>query len=290
MKKISLFLILSLIAVVFACKNKELEQLRKERDSLLNASTEQKKELEMYFNALKEIQQNLNVIKQKEKLITLNTTDTTEITPSIKDQINNDILTIYQLLEENKNALDKLKKQVKNSGIKNKQLLETIALYEQQLKDKDEEIRQLKQKLENMNLLVGELNQKIESMQQKMETLEKEQEQQRQIISQQESQINTVYYIIGTKTELKDKQIITREGFLSKLTLDPNADKSNFAKADKRELVEIPINANNIQILSSHPSSSYTLKKNNKGIIERLVITNTDDFWSLSKVLVIMVK
>lgn len=289
--KLLLFSLLAILSINFSsCNRKEMEKLRKERDSLANLTNEKQGKIDEYLSYFNEIQQNLNAIKQKEHIITLQTSDSTEMTPAMKDQINNDILTIYQLMQENKDALTKLKKQIKSSGLKNKQLEETIALYEQQIKQKDEEINTLKEKLEKMNFDMGELNKKIDQMQDKMVAMEEEQNKQKDIINQQESQLHTIYYIVGTKTELKDKQIINRDGFLSKLTLDANFDKSQFINADDRNLYEITINASSIDILTKHPSTSYTLKKNNKNVIEKIVITNKEQFWSISKFLVVLVK
>lgn len=289
--KLLLMTLIAVLAISFnSCNSKEMERLRKERDSLANLTNEKQGKIDEYLSYFNDIQQNLNAIKQKEHIISLQTSDSTEMTPAMKDQINNDILTIYQLMQENKDALTKLKKQIKSSGVKNKQLEETIALYEQQIKQKDDEINALKEKLEKMNFDMGELNKKIDQMQDKMIAMEEEQNKQKDIINQQESQLHTIYYIVGTKTELKDKQIINRDGFLSKLSLDANFDKTQFINADDRNLDEITINASSIEVLTKHPSTSYTLKKNNKNVIEKIVITNKDQFWSISKFLVVLVK
>lgn len=275
--------IVTIMLSLVACNNKEVEQLRRERDSLLNASNEKQGTIDQYIAAFNEIQQNLNMIKQKEHIITMQTTDTSEMSPAQKDQINNDILTIYQLMQDNKNSLETLKKQIKSSGVKNKQLNDLIAQYEQQLKEKDTEIDQLKTKLEQMNFDMTTLNQRLDTMKQV-------QNQQSQVINQQDAQLHTTYYIVGTKTELKDKKILTRDGFLAKLSLDANFDKSNFIKIDYRNLDEIPVNASDAQILTTHPTNSYKVVKNSKGIVEKIAITDKDAFWSLSKFLVLMVK
>ena len=289
--KLLLMSLLAILAISFSsCNSKEMEKLRRERDSLANLTNEKQGKIDEYLSYFNEIQQNLNAIKQKEHIISLQTSDSTEMTPAMKDQIKNDILTIYQLMQENKDALTKLKKQIKSSGVKNKQLEETIALYEQQIKQKDDEINSLKEKLEKMNFDMGELNKKIDEMQDKMVAMEEEQNKQKDIINQQESQLHTIYYVVGTKTELKDKQIINRDGFLSKLSVDANFDKSQFINADDRNLDEININASSIEVLTKHPSTSYTLKKNNKNVIEKIVITNKEQFWSISKFLVVLVK
>ena len=71
--------------------------------------------------------------------------------------------------------------------------------------------------------------------------------------------------------------------------LQANFNKSYFTKIDIRVDKEIKLYSKSAKILTSHPSSSYTLQQDaNKQYILR--ITNPQIFWSTSKYLVVMVK
>ena len=71
--------------------------------------------------------------------------------------------------------------------------------------------------------------------------------------------------------------------------LQSNFNREYFTKIDIRIEKEIKLYSKDAKILTTHPSSSYTLQRNaSKQYILR--ITNPDVFWSTSKYLVIQVK
>lgn len=287
------FLFFSFFAVllsIIACGNdEELQKLQAENDSLKNVANESQVQIDQFMASFNDIQQNLNTIKQKEHVIDLNTSDTSEMTPDMVAQVNDDILLIYDLMEENKQALNILKQQMQASGIKNQQLQQTLSLYEEQMLQKDDEISTLKQRLEDMDFNMQQLNQQISDMQSNIDTMNQVTQEQDQTIDQQDLDLHRAFYVIGTKNELKDHNILTRDGVLSGFSLDPNFDKTYFTEIDYRNLSEIPLNNSKIEILTQHPSSSYTLVGDNNAV-SKITITNKDDFWSVSKFLVIMIK
>lgn len=291
MKKIFFLTTLLLTFIIFTgCgDSEEMERLQRENDSLKNTSNESNQKVDEYMLAFNEIQANLNEIKQKEKIIDLNAVNSTEITPAAKEQINNDIKSIYELMQENQQALANLKQKIKNSGVKNQELEKTIALYEQQMIQKDEEISALKQKLESLNFNMEELNKEIAQMKNAIDTMKQVQNNQNQVINEQDKALNTVFYAIGTKEELKKNGVVSKDGILSKLSLDPNFNKSYFTEIDLRNVTEIPINNKKMEIMTQHPNNSYTVVESD-GKITKLKITDKEKFWSLSKFLVIMLK
>ncbi len=287
-----LLAILAVLSLVLGSCNyqKKVQQLERENDSLRNLVQQSDYTLQQYLAAFNEIQENLNTIKQKENIITIQTTGVEgELSENVKDQINEDILTIYRLMEENKQKLEQLKRQLKASKIKNKELMKTIQLYEQQLQAKDEEINRLKQKLAELNINIQELNQQIAQMQEQMDTMKQIQEEQQQKLAEQDIMLHTAYYVVGTKQELKEHGVIDKQGLLAKLTVTGNFDKSYFTKIDTREVTEIPVMAKKIQILTTHPQDSYQLEYEDN-IISKIKITDPERFWETSKFLVVMVK
>lgn len=289
-KYLFLFSLIFTILAISSCGNdEEMDKLRAQNDSLMNVANESNTQVDKYMAAFNDIQQNLNTIKQKEHIIDLNSVDSSEMTPDMKEQINDDILSIYELMQENESALTTLKNKIKSSGIKNKELETTLSLYEEQMDQKNDEISTLKKKLEDMDFNMQELNNQISDMKSDIDTMKQIQNQQDNVIDEQDAKLHTAFYVIGTKEELKNNGIISKNGVLSKLELDADFDKTYFTKVDSRELSEIPINSKKIEILTQHPSNSFTLVEEDK-IISKLSITNQDNFWSLSKFCVIMLK
>ncbi len=294
MKRLSLWTlaVILLTGILFGgCVNPfKYKRLQKENDSLRNMLQQSDFTLQQYLAAFNEIQQNLNEIKQKENIINLSTTGVEgEISENVKEQINEDIQTIYKLMLENKNKLQQLKRQLAATRNKNKQLLKTIQLYEQQLQLKDQEINKLRKKLEEMNINIQQLNEQVAQLQENLDTLKHIQQQQAQTIEQQDVALHTAYYVVGTKHELMDHGVVNRQGLLSKLDVTGNFDKNYFTRIDIRETTRIPVMARKIQIMTKHPSDSYDLEKS-EGQVTYLVINDPDRFWETSKFLVIMVK
>jgi predicted nuclease with TOPRIM domain len=143
---------------------------------------------------------------------------------------------------------------------------------------KDEEIAELKNKIESLNIELSTLNTDYKDIQ-------GENELKTQVIK-------TAFYAFGTSKELKEKNIVTKEGgFIgigksNKLKDDFN--KEYFTKVNIDETTSINIGAKKAKIITSHPSGSYKLIGEKK--VERIEITNPEEFWSVSKYLVIIIE
>ena len=228
-------------------------------------------ELVSSFN---EIQENLNAIKEKEKIISKVTSDGD--VKSKEDQIKEDIQSIYDLMAKNKDRIGSLSKKLKNSKLKIEGLEKMIENMQATLSLKDSEIEELKTKIEGLNV-------ELSSLTTNYKAVENESNQKTEII-------NTAFYAIGTSKELKEKNVITKEGGIiglgktTKLSSDFN--KEYFTKINIEKTTSINLGAKKIKILTTHPSNSYKLIGEKP--IEKLEINNTKEFWSASKYLVII--
>ena len=228
-------------------------------------------ELVSSFN---EIQENLNTIKEKEKIISKVTSDGD--VKSKEDQIKEDIQSIYDLMAKNKDRIGSLSKKLKNSKLKIDGLEKMIDNMQATLNLKDSEIEELKTKIEGLNVELSNLTTNYKAV-------ENESNQKTEII-------NTAFYAIGTSKELKEKNVITKEGGIiglgktTKLSSDFN--KDYFTKINIEKTTSINLGAKKIKMLTTHPSNSYKLIGEKP--IEKLEITNTKEFWSASKYLVII--
>jgi hypothetical protein len=104
--------------------------------------------------------------------------------------------------------------------------------------------------------------------------------------------MHTAYYAIGTKNELKEKNIINREGFLffgKTELLKENFEKEYFAEIDIRVTDSLELFQPNIEVLTSHPENSFSLSADeNSNMV--LKIEDKDAFWSISRYLVVQAK
>ena len=228
-------------------------------------------ELVSSFN---EIQENLNTIKEKEKIISKVTSDGD--VKSKEDKIKEDIQSIYDLMGKNKDRIGSLSKKLKNSKLKIEGLEKMIENMQATLNLKDSEIEELRTKIQGLNVELSNLTTNYKAV-------ENESNQKTEII-------NTAFYAIGTSKELKENNVITKEGGIigigktTKLSSDFN--KEYFTKINIEKTTSINLGAKKIKMLTTHPSSSYKLIGEKP--IEKLEITNTKEFWSASKYLVII--
>ena len=136
--------------------------------------------------------------------------------------------------------------------------------------------------------LDNELGSTVETLGKNIESLSSDLNQKEAKISEQDETIHTAWYVFGTRKELKEQNIITSDGlFSSKRVLQSDFNKNYFVRIDARKTKSIPLYSTRAKILTSHPKSSYTLEKENDNFV--LLITDTKEFWSISKYLVIEV-
>ena len=280
------YLILLLIPLLFACgraAKKEAEALKARNDSLLAQTVQKDEAINEFIKSVNDVQQMLDTIKMKENLINLSTKQSGELQVSAKDQIKNDITSIYGLLLKNKHQIDVLTRQLKASGMKVTELQVMVARLTKDIADKNKEIEVLRDKLAKMDIVVETTNLKLDTLTNIVKNQSSQLNDQSQTISGQDAALNTAYYIIGTDKEL------TKNGVLCKgdrILGDFN--KNLFTKIDIRNVKEIPILSKKAKVLSNHPTTSYKLTGDKK-IIQALEITDYKAFWSNVRYLVIMV-
>ena len=101
------------------------------------------------------------------------------------------------------------------------------------------------------------------------------------------NELNTCYYAVGSKKELKENGII-ETGFLRKTKImEGDFDRNFFTTADKRTLTTIPLHSNKAKVLTNQPESSYVIE--DQGGQKVIRVTNPDSFWSLSNYLVVQI-
>ena len=232
-----------------------------------------------YIKSFNEIQDNLNQIKAKEGVVTVHS-KSSELQKTHKDQIINDIQSIYDLLGQSKQTVASMSEKYNQVNSKNAELQKFIDGLNDQISEKETDIISLKDKL---NALKADLDVYKFTYSRKVKEA-----------NVSEDKLNTAYFAIGTHSELKKRGLITKKGGvigIGNITeLNPGAiDKDLFSVLNINETTQIPIAANKVKIITTHPADSYNLEDNSKLQIKKLVILNPQKFWSISKYLIIEV-
>ncbi len=238
------------------------------------------------LSLVNDINQGMDQIKQLENILTVSNNLPGE-TMSQREQVQSDIAAIQKALQERREKLEALEKKLSGSASENSGLRKTIAGLRSQIDSQSAEIASLKDNLGQARARIGELDAAVDSLNTTVSTVTDERN-----VAQEESvalanELNTCYYAIGSKSELKERHII-ETGFLRKTKLmKGDFDQSFFTTADKRTLSRIALHSKKAEILSNQPSGSYIMDDDNGQKV--LVITNPDAFWSLSNYLVIKI-
>jgi RNase H-fold protein (predicted Holliday junction resolvase) len=294
MKKLLFALVFPVMILAAGCnqKNEEIAMLKSKNDSLMSIGAVKDSTVIDFVNAFNDIQSNLDSIKMKEKIISNVVGGSSEIKARSKDQINSDINMIYKLQQENRAMVVNLRSKLKKSGVHAVELEEMVNNLTKQIEEKDAQIVQLKDDLAKVNVQVTDLTTKVVDLNANVDNLSTQNKQRQQVIDDKTAELNTAYYVVGTTSYLKEKKIITKEGGFIGLgkskELSPDMNKSNFTRVDITNFNVLPIMKSKVTVLSSHPKSSYHIT--GKDASDSLVITNSKDFWSMSKVLVLNVK
>ena len=238
------------------------------------------------FLLVNEISQGMDQIKALENILTVNSTVNGE-TPSQREQIQADIASIQKALQERREKLAELEKKLNSSNLTNNNLRNTIATLRNQIDSQASEIETLKSSLTAANNRIGELNTAVDSLNTTVTTVTEQKDKAEQQSVDLANELNTCYYAVGSKKELKENGII-ETGFLRKTKImEGDFDRNFFTTADKRTLITIPLHSNKAKVLTNQPESSYVIE--DQGGQKVIRVTNPDSFWSLSNYLVVQI-
>ncbi len=287
------YLVLFLIPFFFACgESKEELRLKSQVDSLMSVTSDDAISINEYLKAFNEIQMNLNEIKEKESIITTKTVGDVELEDTDVEAITNDILAIYEIMQENKKKLGYLRNKLQKSDSKNKELQTAVKLLNDNIVQKDMELADMRMKLTDKDIDISELNFKIAEMDSVLANMTFDNTQKDSVITTQDEQIHTAFYIIDSKKTLKEKGILETDGGFIGIGSNQKVKISDegFTEIDIREVLELSLNeAKKVQLITDHPQDSYELVEKD-GKYEKLVVSDADEFWKMSKYLVVSIK
>ena len=248
-----------------------LQRIIAQRDSEINDMMGTLNDIQEGFREINEAENRLSIAKDGEGA-------------NRAAQIKENIRFISNTMARNRELMKRLQQQLRESRFNGDELRKTISNLTQQLDEKEQELQRLRAELDSKDIHIAELDEKITNLNTNVENLQTETQQKSQTISNQDKQLNTAWFVFGTKKELKDQHIL-----VNGKVLQSNFNKNYFAKIDIRIDKEIKLYSKSARLLTMHPSSSYTLSPDvNKQYVLR--ITNPQLFWSTSKYLVVLVK
>lgn len=289
MKKIIFLFTLTMIVSIIStsCKNSQSGNWKNERDSVLNVNNQQKMVLDDLTAALLEVSSSIDSIAMQEKTLMKPAGDGKALT---KEQMLQNLAEFRKLLSAKQQQLNKLQTSLNSRNDQLAKLSRVVKYLNEEIEKKDALISKLETQLQQKNVDIDNLRAEMGTMSTTINSLEDKTLEQAQVIDQQATALSTVYYIIGTGKELKEKGVMKSGGLLSGKKVNYSAmDKQVFTQADMESLTDIPITGKSPKIMTGMPKDSYELVEESKSSY-RLKITDPSKFWSISKYLIIQVK
>lgn len=285
MKKLLSVTLIAILSLAFVgCQGNKQSADSAERaqtDSLRQVISQKDNEINDMMGTLNEIQDGFNEINAAENRVTIAKGGEGA---NKEQQIRENIQFIAKTMKHNRELIAKLRNQLKQSSVKGDALKNTLESLSKQLEEKDKQLQQMRAELDAKDIHITELDEAINNLHTNVNNLANESSKKSQVINSQDKQLNTAWFVFGTRKELKEQRIIEGDK-----VLQSNFNKNYFTKIDIRVDKEIKLYSKYAKLLTMHPSSSYILQRDaNKQYT--LKITNPEIFWSTSKYLVILVR
>lgn len=261
-------------------------RLKAELDSLRTESVEQDSTISDFIGAFELVQNNLSAIRDREESIREVKDDNLESAQSAREQVIADIEAINGLIESNKETIEDLRRKLAASRGEGRKYMKMVENLNRQIEIKNEQIASLYTQLEEANFKVSQLTSKVGMLTEAGYA-------QRKVIEQQENELNTAYYTMGTYKELEEAGVVDKEGgFIGIGRTETLADDFNteyFTKLDIRKSTNLSFNGTfkKIEIITNHSTDSYVLEGEEKAY-SGIKITKPSEFWENSKYLVIL--
>ena len=187
-----------------------------------------------------------------------------------RDRIFQQVAAVETRLREGREKIVQLEKRVKNYKAQFSGLNKMVASLKKQLQEREESIADLQVRLTSLEEEVTAKNATIAVNE--------------ITIASKEKSLNTVYYIVGTRGELREKGIITEQGgFLwgllgSTTVLADQVDEKLFTPIDKTSETIIPVSKAIKEVIPRRSGESYASVEVSQNTAD-LRITDPSRFW-----------
>lgn len=285
---------ISAIILLYSCNNDQFDQCKKENETLLAEKASLDSTLNIVFSAYGEIDSTSRVIEAKKAKVN-EIVKKGKLSEEDKVTILAEMDTINSILENNKNKVSNLEGNLGGKGLEEGFRFMVQSMDEKNASENDD-MEEMKSNLAQIshdfsNLFEDYVYQEAENMEmrEQLTYTTKELEDAQQKLNKAKEKLHSGWYIIGTRQELKSKGLMYKKGFFDNRTVDEDFDKNEFKKINIHELKEIILEARRADIVTTHPAESYYIAGIKKKV-NKLVISNPELFWSVSKFLIIEVE
>ena len=289
--KISVLVLAGIIAV--SCNQKQVEEMQgdiktltEENEILRQQALEKDENLNEFFQSMTQIRENLTEIKIRQNLISEETRDKDQVGQDVRQQIEEDLTIINDLMDDNRKRLAWLNRQLRDSNVKIEEFETLVAKLTSEIEERNIELSMLRDNMTELNIY-------NEALAETIDHLEEENKEKIQLIEEKTKQLNAAYFVYGTRNELQEQEIIDRQGGVLGIgrttVVNSNANKDYFTQVDISQTERVELPNGKLKLVSAHPNDSYIIETNQEHTYSQLVIEDPDKFWSNTRYLVVSI-
>ena len=290
-------LLILAVGVIISCNPNDanLGRLQEENDSLHTILDQNDSVLNSIHGTYGDIASNLSTIESKKAHIN-ELVSKGKLTKEQKELILIEMDSINLLLNTNKQKVVELENNVPKEVANKSGLGHIIRGMNAENSAEVEGVEDMKRNLAQISsdfsdLFEDYVYQEAENMemQEKLSSTSSELKAAQENLETTKARLYTGWYVKGTKEDLKSKGIVYTSGFLANKEVNEDFDKSLFSKVNILDFKELILDGKKAVIITTHPSESYEFQGIKKKM-DRLLITNPEKFWSVSKFLIIEIE
>ena len=244
MKRLFFALLLSLSVILTSCveNSSKYKALKAQLDSLNTEYGIQSSELDEVFATLNEVEAGLKSIRESENIIAVQsqTQDGMEVPAESKIQIKQDMEAVKQAIKKYQQQIAELKK---DNRIQSQQFKKRLNALSKELKEKSELIENLTAQLDEKDAQleiktkeIASLGEVVSNLKNEVNTLSVEEKKLKDKVASQEQELYSVYYIVGSKSDLIDAGVITKGGLFKSAKVSYLSEQDTFVKIDYRNI------------------------------------------------------
>ena len=271
-------------------REKELEQKLLEMEQ---TASEKDKDINAFIDSFTAIQTNLDSIKELEGIVTARAINNPEKNSKIEGAIVEDMMLIYENMKQTRNQIETLEEELNSSSIASEKLKNLISRLKKDITERDNEITMLKEGLVEANIYIDKLMSSVDRLALENERRVQVIQQKNVELQKKEEEIQSGFWIAGTTKDLRNQNVIDKEGAFLGLggvkVVSEDMNLKDLAQINIQEVTEIELSGKKPELVTSHPKHTYEFVMGEKNNVEKLVIDDPDAFWQNSKVLVIVV-
>jgi myosin heavy subunit len=246
------------------------------------AEAETRGRYEATINAIAEIQDSLDAITPAETKIATSLETEQKVGGPDRQQVLDRITVLRASIQRNLQRIQQLESSLAKNQTKVSGLQRMIANLKKSVEEKEELVAQLNTQVETLNTQVTGLETEV---QQGQETIRVKDE----TLEERRRELATVYYVVGSKNELKKSGVIEAKGGVLGMgkTVTPtgNLDATVASRLDTDTETVITIPTEKAKVLTPQPQSSYELVAVGKQL--ELRILNPTEFRKVRQLVIL---